>query len=119
MKVKDNTLHALLSLNGTEFVIPVYQRNYAWKTEQCEQLLADILSITLTDKQHFLGTITYIVHSGDNSIEFTIIDGQQRITTLMLLLKALQQNPSIKKNEELQKRIGDYLLDSNNKKRCV
>ena len=55
MNVKENDLNALLSLNDTDFAIPVYQRNYAWNTEQCEQLLADILSITSTEKQHFLG----------------------------------------------------------------
>lgn len=116
MNVNEHCLHELLQLNGTEFVIPVYQRNYAWNTEQCEQLLSDILFITSTEKKHFLGTITYIVHS-DKRIEFVIIDGQQRLTTIMLLLKALQQNPSTKKNKELQKRIGDYSFDSNNKEK--
>lgn len=116
MKVKDNTLHALLSLNGTDFVIPCYQRNYAWGVEQCEQLLADILAITSTEKQHFLGTMTYIVHSGARMIEFVIIDGQQRLTTIMLFLKALQQNPTIKKNESLQRRISNYLFDDDKAK---
>lgn len=115
MKVKDNNLHALLSLNGTDFVIPVYQRNYAWEQEQCDQLFVDILNINSSDKQHFLGTITYIVHSGDNSIEFTIIDGQQRITTIMLLLKAIQDNVRIKKNEIIQKKIDSYLFGFSDK----
>ena len=120
MKVKDNNLHALLSLNGTDFVIPVYQRNYTWQQGHCEQLLDDILSIVSTEnqsteKQHFLGTITYIIHSGDNSIEFTIIDGQQRITTMMLLLKALQNNTHAKKNEQLQRQIDGYLFGFNDK----
>lgn len=115
MKVKDNNLHALLSLNGTDFVIPVYQRNYAWEQEQCDQLFVDILNINSSDKQHFLGTITYIVHSGDNSIEFTIIDGQQRITTIMLLLKAIQDNVRIKKNEIMQKKIDSYLFGFSDK----
>ena len=115
MKVKDNNLHALLSLNGTDFVIPVYQRNYAWQQEHCDQLFADILAINSTEKQHFLGTITYIVHSGNNSIEFTIIDGQQRITTIMLLLKAMQDNARIKKNEIMQKKIDSYLFGFNDK----
>lgn len=119
MKVKDNNLHALLSLNGTDFVIPVYQRNYAWEQEQCDQLFVDILNINSSDKQHFLGTITYIVHSGDNSIEFTIIDGQQRITTIMLLLKAIQDNVRIKKNEIMQKKLTAICLVLATNQRCV
>lgn len=113
MNVKENDLNALLSLNDTDFAIPVYQRNYAWNTEQCEQLLADILSITSTEKQHFLGTITYIVHSEN---EYVIIDGQQRLTTVMLLLKALQQAPSVKKNEKIKTTIDRYLFGNDKSK---
>ena len=111
MKVKDSNLLTLFSLNGTEFVIPVYQRNYAWGKEQCGQLLDDILDVSKSNKQHFLGTMTYIVHSNTQGVgsEFVIIDGQQRITTLTLLLKALQHNSSIKNNEGLKKMIDNYL----------
>ncbi|MCQ2722629.1 DUF262 domain-containing protein, partial [Helicobacter pylori] len=94
------------ALPGTIFSIPVYQRNYTWEEENCEKLLQDIVSISQNEKTHFMGSITYISHSIDDKKslrqlrEFVIIDGQQRITTLMLLLKAIEtkiQNEGIKK----------------------
>lgn len=108
MIIQQTSFNHFFSRPNTEFVIPVYQRNYAWQKQNCEQLLDDILSIAKdTNKQHFLGTITYIRHPiqpyGD---EFVIIDGQQRITTLMLLLKAMQSKT---KDENLSVGISSYL----------
>ncbi|PDX25389.1 hypothetical protein BB457_06235, partial [Helicobacter pylori] len=94
------------ALTGTIFSIPVYQRNYTWEEENCEKLLQDIVSISQNKKTHFMGSITYILHHIDDEKslrqlkEFVIIDGQQRITTIMLLLKAIEtkiQNEGIKK----------------------
>ncbi|OOP82120.1 hypothetical protein B0X30_02685, partial [Helicobacter pylori] len=85
---------------------PVYQRNYTWEEGNCEKLLQDIVSISQNKKTHFMGSITYILHHIDDEKslrqlqEFVIIDGQQRITTIMLLLKAIEtkiQNEGIKK----------------------
>ena len=73
---------------GTEpIIIPVYQRNYTWKKNDCKQLLEDILSIA-DDKEmtHFIGSIVHVKHSDGN----IIIDGQQRITTLSILLLAIR-----------------------------
>lgn len=98
MKAQQDTINNFFSITNTSFAIPVYQRNYAWKEENCAKLLEDIVNIVKDKtKTHFMGTITYIIHlePQENSIrqiqEYVIIDGQQRITTLMLLLKALQQ----------------------------
>lgn len=73
------------------FRIPVYQRNYDWSEENCNRLLDDIKTIIDTGEKHFLGTIVFMApKSGGFALkEYTIIDGQQRLTTLMLLLKAL------------------------------
>lgn len=73
---------------GTEpFIIPVYQRNYTWKKEDCKQLLDDIISIAdFKDRTHFIGSIVHVKHSDGN----VIIDGQQRITTLSILLLAIR-----------------------------
>lgn len=108
MVIQQSSFNHFFSRPNTEFVIPVYQRNYAWQKQNCKQLLDDILAVAKDpNKQHFLGTITYIRHPiqpyGD---EFVIIDGQQRITTLMLLLKALQSKT---KDEGLIKGIASYL----------
>ncbi|OOC16520.1 hypothetical protein BZK19_06760 [Helicobacter pylori] len=106
MRVKESTINDFFALTGTIFSIPVYQRNYTWEEENCEKLLQDIINISQNKKTHFMGSITYILHSIDDEKslrqlqEFIIIDGQQRITTLMLLLKAIEtkiQNKAIKK----------------------
>ncbi|GAA9897593.1 DUF262 domain-containing protein [Helicobacter pylori] len=106
MRVKESTVNDFFALTGTIFSIPVYQRNYTWEEENCEKLLQDIISISQNKKTHFMGSITYILHLIDDEKslrplqEFVIIDGQQRVTTIMLLLKAIEtkiQNEGIKK----------------------
>lgn len=84
-------------INGTtQFVIPVFQRDYSWTETQCEQLWKDILLIASdpTARGHFIGSVVY-VSTGDTSAGFTrwlLIDGQQRVTTLTLLLAALRDH---------------------------
>ncbi|GAA7140675.1 hypothetical protein HpBGD43_07270 [Helicobacter pylori] len=106
MRVKESTINDFFALTGTIFSIPVYQRNYTWGEENCKKLLEYIIHISQNKKTHFMGSITYILHLIDDEKslrqlqEFVIIDGQQRITTLMLLLKAIEtkiQNEGIKK----------------------
>lgn len=106
MKATQSTINDFFALTGTIFSIPVYQRNYTWEEENCKKLLQDIVSISQNKKTHFMGSITYILHWIDDEKslrklqEFVIIDGQQRITTIMLLLKAIEtkiQNEGIKK----------------------
>ncbi|GAA7026875.1 DUF262 and DUF1524 domain-containing protein [Helicobacter pylori] len=76
-----------------QFVIPIYQRLYSWEKEQCKQLWDDIIKIGGDDKMdgHFIGSILYVLdgnkHSGNPLL---IIDGQQRLTTITLLLIALR-----------------------------
>ena len=65
------------------YVVPIYQRNYAWGDMQIEQLIEDIdSSINESDKNYFLGNL--IVNQTDNNV-YEVIDGQQRLTTLFLL----------------------------------
>ncbi|MFT2722615.1 DUF262 domain-containing protein [Helicobacter pylori] len=106
MNAIQSTINDFFALTGTIFSIPVYQRNYTWEEENCEKLLQDIVSISQNKKTHFMGSITYILHLIDDEKslrklqEFVIIDGQQRVTTIMLLLKAIEtkiQNEGIKK----------------------
>ncbi|MCQ2952262.1 DUF262 domain-containing protein [Helicobacter pylori] len=118
MRVKESTINDFFALPGTIFSIPVYQRNYTWEEENCEKLLQDIISISQNKKTHFMGSITYILHYIDDEKslrklqEFVIIDGQQRITTLMLLLKAIETKIP---NEEIKKEI-DGLLNLSGQK---
>ncbi len=106
MKATQSTINDFFALTGTIFSIPVYQRNYTWEEKNCKKLLQDIVSISQNKKTHFMGSITYILHLIDDEKglrqlqEFVIIDGQQRVTTIMLLLKAIEtkiQNEGIKK----------------------
>ncbi|WRC70733.1 DUF262 domain-containing protein [Helicobacter pylori] len=106
MKATQSTINDFFALTDTVFSIPVYQRNYTWGEENCEKLLQDIISISQNKKTHYTGSITYILHLIDDEKslrqlqEFIIIDGQQRVTTIMLLLKAIEtkiQNEGIKK----------------------
>ncbi|WP_187917081.1 DUF262 domain-containing protein [Helicobacter pylori] len=118
MRVKESTVNDFFALTGTIFSIPVYQRNYTWEEENCEKLLQDIISISQNKKTHFMGSITYILHHIDDEKslrqlqEFVIIDGQQRVTTIMLLLKAIETKIP---NEEIKKEI-DGLLNLSGQK---
>lgn len=84
-------------INGTtQFVIPVFQRDFSWTELQCEQLWNDVLRVGRADKadMHFIGPVVY-VSTGDSSAGFTrwlLIDGQQRLTTLVLMLTALRDH---------------------------
>ncbi|MFB1327292.1 DUF262 domain-containing protein [Helicobacter pylori] len=118
MKVKEINVNDFFALTGTIFSIPVYQRNYTWEEENCEKLLQDIVSISQNKKTHFMGSITYILHHIDDEKslrqlqEFVIIDGQQRVTTIMLLLKAIETKIP---NEEIKKEI-DGLINLSGQK---
>ncbi|WP_120865042.1 DUF262 domain-containing protein [Helicobacter pylori] len=120
MEAKQSTINDFFALTGTIFSIPVYQRNYTWEEENCEKLLQDIISISQNKKTHFMGSITYILHLIDDEKslrklqEFVIIDGQQRITTLMLLLKAIETKIP---NKEIKKEIDNLLNLSGQKLR--
>ena len=81
-----------LSMANAHFIIPVYQRHYAWKIENCKQLYDDILILiknTNLQHHHFFGSlVSHIDHRGVKVYSY-LIDGQQRLTTVSLLLLAL------------------------------
>ena len=80
----------LIEKNKRVFKVPAYQRNYDWSNVQCEKLYQDIMVASERDHKHFTGTIVYIVGlDGSTLNEVLIIDGQQRLTTMYILLKAL------------------------------
>jgi len=84
-------------INGTiQFIIPVFQRDYSWGIQQCQQLWNDIIRTAQIDSErgHFLGSIVYVA-TGDTAAGFTrwlVVDGQQRLATLTLLLTALRDH---------------------------
>ena len=89
MDVNEDIISEYLTVRKVRFIIPVYQRNYDWRDEQCQQLWDDVLALSESadkKKTHFIGTIC---SKSPNTHERTIIDGQQRITTISLLVKAI------------------------------
>ncbi len=113
MKAKEATLLRFFEENqNNQFVIPIYQRLYSWKKEQCEQLWDDIIKIGGNDKMngHFIGSILYVLDGIKHSNNpLLIIDGQQRLTTITLLLIALRNHSS---DEVKRKEIESYLINS-------
>lgn len=117
MKANETKVEDFLSSNKTQFVIPVYQRNYDWSTSQCKQLLDDILEVGRSKKMnaHFIGSVVYVhddVYTSSRVKELTIIDGQQRLTTLTLIYLALYRLGMAMKDEALVNEISEtYLIN--------
>lgn len=117
MKAAETRVDRFLASSETAFAIPVYQRNYDWTRAQCQQLFNDILSIGANDdlSGHFIGSIVYVhddVYTASGLRELTIIDGQQRLTTLTLILIALfRQAMSAGKDQQAQRIYKTYLIN--------
>lgn len=113
--MKGNSKALLKFMEGSDkrFVIPVYQRNYDWKKENCQQLLNDLIDVIETGRpSHFFGSIVASTEGDD----YIIIDGQQRLTTVSLLLLALMNLITEEKVKHDSPRLADkireeYLID--------
>lgn len=110
MKADNISFLEFIGASKRTFYIPVYQRNYDWKRLQCITLFKDIENIAIDEQRnsHFLGTIVYV--EGDSSAnfrQFIVIDGQQRLTSIMLLLKAVLDSTN---NVELKQEIQECYL---------
>ena len=81
-------LSRVIAGGRVQFIIPVYQRNYSWLTENCNQLFNDLVGLVHSDRPtHFFGSIVTSPADG-YGINRLVIDGQQRLTTISLLLLA-------------------------------
>ena len=91
MKIdKGSFTNDFINKNLKQYSIPVYQRNYEWSAEQCEKLFEDILQAHKMDRYQFTGSVVYSLLKTENKIDYyVIIDGQQRLTTIYILIKAL------------------------------
>jgi uncharacterized protein with ParB-like and HNH nuclease domain/predicted transport protein len=107
-------------LQGTkQFVIPIYQRTYSWRISDYQQLWNDILRVAQDDNipAHFLGSIVYVekgIYHISSITQLLVIDGQQRLTTLSLLLaalgEALEEHGREYTNVMTKKKIYNYYL---------
>lgn len=114
MQVQQLPIYQFLEGSGKSFIIPVYQRDYAWTRINCQKLWDDLFDLKNNARvDHFLGTLVTI---GSGFQEYTIIDGQQRLITTSILLIALHnflKNKEEKTNEEkvLAEQILDFLIN--------
>ena len=123
--MKSDVVYLLNFMEGSscQFIIPMYQRPYSWDIKHCKQLLSDIKEIGAKNISnyrdnitHFLGTIVYVGEPSSpmQMKQYIIIDGQQRITTVTLLLIALRDFDNFKSNN-LVRKIDDYLTNRKEK----
>ena len=85
MKVTHDNINTFLYTPGKYFVIPDFQRPFSWDKANIISFIDDLEAVISRDKKHYFGSIVYI-NEGNNS---TIIDGQQRATTVLLMLTAI------------------------------
>lgn len=94
MQTEQATYLDFLGTPRTKMKIPVFQRVYTWGVWQCEELLSDIVNAGTCGEDHFIGSIVYTHEQARNTEAFdqifNIVDGQQRTTTMYLLLIALR-----------------------------
>ena len=97
------TISALFSAANEQFVIPPYQRRYSWRERQIRELIDDINLIDQLDT-HLFGSIVCLTGhhvAGVNKLE--LVDGQQRLTTIIILLECIRQK--FEHDEEIQKSL--------------
>jgi uncharacterized protein with ParB-like and HNH nuclease domain/predicted transport protein len=119
MKATEANLLEFLSIRK-QLVIPIYQRTYSWTKSQCQQLWNDILRVA-QDKSipaHFVGSVVYIqegIYHASSTQQMLVIDGQQRLTTVSLLLLAVAHSigDSEHSNGISKEEIFDYYLYNN------
>lgn len=121
MKASPIQLCKFLQKQDTQFVIPIYQRNYDWSEDNCRQLLDDICEVGSTSREdskvHFIGSIVYVCndeYTTDEIEQFVVIDGQQRITTITLLLIAIYHYAQYVGDTRLAETIYEYYLINKN-----
>lgn len=122
LNVDQKTIMLLFSDKKSDFLIPDYQRPYAWEENHCQTLWDDIFSFAFPDndcdkfdsnEEYFLGSI--VTFENDRNKK-EVIDGQQRLTTLMLLLRAFYAkfgNMKDENSKSTQKRISQCLWKTN------
>ena len=96
MKATEANLLGFLR-KSPQFIIPIYQRTYSWTEPQCQQLWNDIIRAGKDDgiSGHFIGSIVYIergLYQVSSQTPLLVIDGQQRLTTISLILEALARH---------------------------
>lgn len=110
MKAVDEKVGRFIGNSDTVFIIPPFQRNYSWDEEQCCELFDDIIDSIKKEKSHYIGNIVYYVGENDRASfsEYILIDGQQRITSILILLCAIRSKLSSDEAKKLERK---YLIN--------
>ena len=91
----------ILSKDNIQFIVPIYQREYKWTPAESDRIVNDILSAGSTSSEHFIGSIVYqYTEYNMSNMRLYLVDGQQRLTTIMLISKALNLIAGEKCNED-------------------
>ena len=106
MKIESGRmLNDYIEPNKKQYCIPVFQRDYAWTEEQCTKLFEDIVMAYKKDRPHFCGSFVYAPLGSKKHIDsYIIIDGQQRFTTLYILIKTLADSADDDRDKEALQR---------------
>jgi uncharacterized protein with ParB-like and HNH nuclease domain/predicted transport protein len=111
MKAQDLQFTQLLE-GSKQFIIPIFQRTYSWERSHCEQLWDDIMRVggNADLNSHFIGSAVYIPEQDTSAAisRWLVIDGQQRITTITLLLLALKRRLEA---EEIEEPVSPALIE--------
>lgn len=113
MVLSEDNIFKLLTGNK-QYIIPVYQRLYSWDEQQCSRLWSDIVAMQKEDKQgHFLGSIVCIAEkvAPTGVQKYMVIDGQQRLTTLTLVLLALRDSLTEDSRNQIDKINESFLIN--------
>lgn len=116
MKIEEGRIiNDFIEPNKCQYAIPVYQRNYEWSAEQCKKLFEDVVAAHKKDRKHFCGSVVYAPLKSEKKINhYVVIDGQQRLTTIYILIKALIDKAS---TEEERRSLADVLFNVDKFKR--
>ena len=103
MKAEPEKIIDTMFDNKRQYQIPVYQRNYDWKKDNCLELFNDVINAYEKESTHFLGTVVQVQQDEEGGLKhYIIVDGQQRMTSIYLLLKALYDKGDDLDKEEIK-----------------
>ena len=115
MKANNHPMSKVLGGEDLQYILPIFQREYAWEQEEWQTLWDDILEIYGAnngyDSEHFLGSLVVIEEDSKTTLfhTYTLVDGQQRLTSISLLLCALRD--LLENGDRLKRKINRYLLN--------
>ncbi len=117
MDIRPNSMTIKLLLGAKcQFDIPRFQRDYSWENSHYQEFIEDMLDcLSINDgeivtTQYFLGTMLFIGNLDRAGQELSVVDGQQRLTTITILFSALSDHFKENGNDKLSERIFDYIM---------